>query len=93
MAVHGALAEHELGGDRLVGLAGGNQPQHLQLTLREAMGITARAARERANPHEVEPRRHLRVGRVRGFQLEAAVSPSPRARQARPTSSRTRAAS
>ena len=52
VAVHGALAEHELGGDRLVGLAGGNQPQDPQLALAEAMGIAGRAARERADPHE-----------------------------------------
>ena len=46
--VDGALAEHERGGDRLVGLAGGDQAQDLELALGEAMRVGA-ARRGRAS--------------------------------------------
>jgi len=45
MAVDRALADHELSGDCLVGLACGNQPQYLQLSHGEAVGIGGRVAR------------------------------------------------
>src|SRR5215213_3083752 len=52
--VYRPLAKDQLGGDRLVGLAGGDQAQHLMLTRRQPMSIDGRgSAGERVDSGEI----------------------------------------
>ena len=84
----------ELGGDRPVGVAGGNQPQHLQL----AAGQAVRAARPRvAASASTRARsgaapRSAKTGRA-AANSSSAPSASASARQARPIRARGRARS
>src|SRR5215217_96329 len=69
--VHRPLAEDQLGGDRLVGLTGGDQAQHLMLTWRQPMSIDGRgSAGERVDPGKI--RRSSKVCEVAAgrFQLQ-----------------------
>src|SRR5581483_12497170 len=65
-----ALAEHERGRDLPVRPAGGDEEQHLQLALGEAVGAARRGAAERADPGEVRPRSQAGVGGARRLELE-----------------------
>ena len=58
MAIDGLLAQEQLAGDRLVGLAGGDQAQHLQLTTRQAM--RARGASGASGASQRIDSRHVR---------------------------------
>src|SRR4051812_39987407 len=56
VAVDGLLAEHEFAGDRLVGLAGGDEAQHLQLARRQSVRRRRRGVGMRSEKREVRRR-------------------------------------
>src|SRR5829696_2939634 len=71
VAVHGALAQHQLGGDGPVGLAGGDQPQHLDLAGGQAAGRPGRAAGgQRLDPGQVGGGPEPLVGPAGRVQLQ-----------------------
>jgi hypothetical protein len=77
-----------------VGLAGGHEAKDLQLSRRQPVSICGGRARgQRVDPSEIPPR-PSRVNTPRAASSSsAAVSSSPSSRQAKPTSTRIRAAS
>src|ERR687897_1933552 len=69
--VHRPLAKDQLGGDRFVGLTGGDQAQHLMLTRRQPMNIDGRSpAGERVDPGEIRRSSKVREVAAGRFQLQ-----------------------